>query len=113
MVASVLTGAACVTLGGLLVFRALDAERREMRGLYQAAMDRLLSAWRDGVTIPPADVPAPAPTVDTLDPVVEDWLEQFDDAGRAHYGRKARDLARAGRGGPEIVAALNRLREAA
>lgn len=76
----------------------------------QEATERLLSAWNAGVRIPalpdteaPDAEPAP-------DPWITEWLDQWDEAGRAVYGQKARQMQRTGLSGPEVVAALDRQR---
>lgn len=75
------------------------------------ATDRLVSAWNSGVVIPapaePEAEPEPAP-----DPFIAEWLEQWDENGRAVYAQKARQMARNGLSGPEVVAALDRQRSA-
>lgn len=106
-------GGLLVTGGGLLVFLALRPQVVQAQRDARAASDRLLSAWHQGVTLPPLDGPDAPRVVERLDPVVEDWLEQFDDHGRAHYGRKASELLRGGLDGATVVLTLDRARRSA
>ena len=96
--------------GGLVVFLAMRPQVAAAQGAATAATERLLSAWREGVPIPPADTPDEGKVIDALPEVVDEWLSQWDDTGRAHYGRKAHQLAKAGHDGPTIVVSLDRLR---
>lgn len=96
--------------GGLLVFLAMRPQLVAAQGEARAAQDRLLAAWHGGVTIPAPDAPDAPRVVERLDPVVEDWLDQFDDTGRAHYGRKATELLRGGLDGATVVLTLDRAR---
>lgn len=84
----------------------LDAATADAR----EATERLVSAWNRGVQIPSApDATTPEPEA-APDPYIAEWLEQWDEAGRLAYGQKARQLARSGLSGPEVVAALDRQR---
>ena len=74
------------------------------------ATERLVAAWNRGVQIPSAPDATTAEPEATPDPYIAEWLEQWDEAGRLAYGQKARQLARSGLSGPEVVAALDRQR---
>lgn len=116
LLAAAVTGALAFGAGALFVHRfvALPAEARADAALREVreANDRLLSAWNSGVQVPPPDGPAPESPDGDLEPVVEDWLSQWDGAGRAHFARKARQLARSGMDGASVVLQLDRARAA-
>ena len=105
-------GALCFGSGALVVFRAMDDRLRDATAKADAATDRLLAAWHSGTVIPAPEQDVMPDAYVPPDPVVADWLEQWDDAGRAAYGRKAAMLARQGMSGAEIVVTLDRARTA-
>jgi len=92
------------------VFLAMRPQVSAAQSRADAATDRLLSAWREGVQLPTLDDDEPH-TIEAPDPLVADWLDQFDETGQAFYGRRAAMMARQGLDAPTIVLSLQRLRE--
>lgn len=109
MAVAFVLGGLLVFGGGLVVFLALRPQIERAQQAADAATERLVSAWREGVQLPPAPDDAPK-VIEALPEVVDEWLAQWDDTGRALYGRKAQQLAKAGHDGPTIVVSLDRLR---
>jgi hypothetical protein len=78
-------GACCGALGAaaawwsrgdtLALLRAQLADARQAETL---AVDRLLAAWRDGVTIPPAPTP-PAPPLEPLPALLQEAVDDWED----------------------------------
>lgn len=95
-----------VGLAAWLYRPILDAARHAE----QQATDRLVAAWRDGATIPPADDTPPVHVVEALPPVVEEYIGQFDEAGRAVYEAKARSLLDGGTRPEMVVVQLDAFR---
>lgn len=62
---------------------------RDGEAMYRRdAENRLLHAWKDGHIIPASDVPFVAPEDETtLDPILVDWLSDYDGEARAKYER--------------------------
>lgn len=113
VIAACLAGGALCAAGAWLSWRVLDAQRREALDLYRAATDRLVSAWREGVVIPAEPDPEPKTAQTAMrDDLVSDWLDQWDAAGREHYGRFADRLARQGQSPSQILVQLEKLRVA-
>lgn len=96
--------------GGLVVFLALRPQLVAAQHAADVATERLVSAWREGIAIPPADEPEAPKVIEALPEVVADWLSQWDETGRALYGQRAQQLAKDGFDGPTIVTSLDRLR---
>ena len=103
-------GAASV-LGGMLVAGYLLAPRiGALEGQAAQANDRLYQSWKDGNTIPaPEHAPLP-PAAPARDPVVEDWLAQYDAAGQVAYRARADRLVRDGWEAPAVLKMLERVR---
>lgn len=92
------------------MYRALSPRLADTAAQLRTAHERLYSAWREGIAIPPDTSDDVPDTVEWFDEVVMEWLSQWDDAGRQIYGAKARMLARQGLDGPTIVVTLDRMR---
>lgn len=103
-------GALAVSVGAGVVYRVMAHRLDAAASDAKAATERLVSAWHAGVAIPaPEDADEEAPFV-APDPFIGEWLDQWDEAGRAVYAQKAAQLQRSGLSGPEVVAALDRQR---
>jgi hypothetical protein len=77
------------------------------------AHDRLVAAWKEGYSVPPpaAEAPAPPPA---LDPMVDEWIDQYDEAeARDRWRRIAREYHALGRSPSAIVMALEARRDGA
>lgn len=94
--ALLLTGAVLlllgVAVGGVGVYRVLApavalSERRAAE-----ATDRLVTAWRDGYTVPDTNASDAVSARPALDEAVLEFVEQFDEAGQGAWEAKARRL---------------------
>lgn len=95
--ALLLTGAVLlllgVALGGVGVYRVLSPALAAAERRASDATDRLVSAWREGYTVPDAvGTPDTAPSRPALDEAVLEFVEQFDEAGQAAWEARARRL---------------------
>jgi hypothetical protein len=78
--------------GAVTVWRLYAPMLEQAHKAEATATDRLVAAWHDGAQIPPREEDLVDHAPEPLHPVVQDYVDQFDPAGRAVYEAKARSL---------------------
>lgn len=74
------------------------------------ATERLVGAWKEGYQIPQAPEEPVERVVEALPPRVEEYVADFDPAGRAVYEYKARSLLDSGLDESRVLLELDKLR---
>lgn len=88
----------------MLKIRWLVADRDRLILELQKATDRLISSWKDGYTVPPADGDAEPEERAPMDAETQEFLSQWDGAARAHWERFVAQRRAAGRTARETLA---------
>lgn len=93
-----------LVLGAVGVYALQLPALRDALRRAELANDRLVQAWKDGYTVPSiADGPREVVPAKPLPKNVEEFLDQWDDEGRAHWTALARRYEASGYSGDGIL----------